>query len=222
MRSRKRWRLRPKTAFLRACSSEVCWMNRAVVVDLFVEDRGHEALLKPLLERLGRERHRDVSVQVRAARGGHGNALAELALYQKSVLKRGLTMPDLLVIAIDANCSSFTQARASIEQHLEQQFADRAVPACPDPHVERWYLADLNTFHRVVGIRPRIGRQKCQRDVYKALLAQAVINAGHPPTLGGLEFADELASAMDFYRAGKADNSLKHFLEEAAARLKSA
>jgi hypothetical protein len=197
-------------------------MNRPITIDLFVEDRGHEALLKPLLERLGREQERDVSVQVRAARGGHGRALAEFALYQDSVLKGAVSMPDLLVVAIDANCSSFREARASIEKELQEAFEDRTIAACPDPHVERWYLADLDAFHRVVGTRPKVGKQKCDRDVYKALLAQAVVNAGHPPTLGGLEFAEELAAAMSFYRAGKADNSLKHFLEAATARLKSA
>ncbi len=157
-----------------------------------------------------------------AARGGHGRALAELTLYQESVIGGLVGMPDLLVVAIDANCSTFTQARAVIEGQLQNAFAGRTIPACPDPHIERWYLADLNSFHRIVGVRPKIGRQKCQRDVYKALLAQAVVDTGHPATLGGLEFSEELAAAMNFYRAGKADNSLKHFLEDATARLKSA
>jgi len=196
-------------------------MNRCTVIDLFVEDVGHEALLRPLLERLGREQQKEVSVQVRAARGGHGRALAELVLYQASVSTGAVSMPDLLVVAIDANCSSFTKARAAIEDRLQESLRGRTIHACPDPHIERWYLADLNTFHQVVGLRPKIGKQKCKRDIYKDLLARAVVAAGHPPTLGGLEFAEELAAKMDFYRAGKAEKSFKHFLGEAIARLQS-
>jgi hypothetical protein len=199
-------------------------MSSPLVTDLFVEDRGHEELLRPLLERIGREQNKPIGVRVRQARGGHGRVLQELSLYQESVLKGvgGMSLPDLLVVAIDANCSAFQAARTNIQAQLKGEFRDRAICACPDPHVERWYLADLTAFHQVVGRAPAVGQQKCKREVYKALLAQSVAAAGHPPLLGGIEFARELAEAMDFYRAGKADNSLKHFLEEATARIKSA
>ena len=197
-------------------------MSSRVVTDLFVEDRGHEELLRPLLERIGREQQKPIAVRVRQARGGHGRVLEELSLYQESVLKGagGMTLPDLLVVAIDSNCSAFQAARTAIQDRLKDEFRDRAVCACPDPHVERWYLADLTAFHQVVGVTPVVGKQKCQRDVYKALLAKAVADAGHPPLLGGIEFARELVEAMDFFRAAKADHSLKHFLDEAGTRLK--
>jgi hypothetical protein len=198
-------------------------MSSPLTADLFAEDRAHEELLRPLLARMGREQQVDLRLRVRSARGGHSRALKELALYQQSVLKGvgGTTLPDLLIVAIDGNCQTFHEARALINGHLDERFRDRTVHACPDPHVERWYLADLEAFHRVVGITPSVGKPKCQRDVYKRVLAQAVADAGHPPTLGGIEFARELAEALDYFRAGKADNSLKHFLDEAASRLKS-
>jgi len=198
-------------------------MSNPLRIDLFAEDRGHEELLRPLLERLAREQGKDARVAVRSARGGHPRAVAELKLYQKSVLKRigGETLPDLLVVAIDGNCSSFASAQQTIRDALGKEFQDRTISASPDPHIERWFLADLEAFHQVVGAAPAVGKQKCERDVYKRLLAHAVREAGHPPTLGGIEFARELAEAMDYYRAGKADSSLKHFLEEVTARLKS-
>ncbi len=199
-------------------------MSSPLVTDLFVEDRGHEELLRPLLERIGREQNKPIGVRVRQARGGHGRALEELSLYQESVLKAvgGMSIPDVLIVAIDANCSAFQAARTTIQARLKDEFRDRTICACPDPHVERWYLADMTAFHQVVGPAPAIGKQKCERDVYKALLAQAVVAAGHPSLLGGIEFGRELAEAMDYFRAGKADNSLKHFLDEATARFKSA
>lgn len=81
-------------------------MNSPVVVDLFVEDHAHEEFLKAMLHRLAREEGKTIMVRVRSARGGHGRVLSEFSLYQKSVLKApgDMTMPDLLVIAIDANC----------------------------------------------------------------------------------------------------------------------
>jgi hypothetical protein len=97
----------------------------------------------------------------------------------------------------------------------------RVVAACPDPHVERWYLDDPDSFHKVVGYHPIVGREKCIRDHYKKLLADAVRQGGHPPTLGGIEFADELIANMDLYRAGQNDSSLKNFIDELRAKLKN-
>jgi hypothetical protein len=73
----------------------------------------------------------------------------------------------------------------------------------------------------VVGVTPSLKQQKCERDYYKNLLSQAVVNAGHPATLGGIEFARELVDGMSYYRAGRADSSLKHFIEKLSAWFKS-
>ncbi len=195
-------------------------MNEPLFVDLFVEDRAHEDLLRPLLLRLAREQARRVSLRVRTARGGHSRAIAELKSYQVVVERGGLAAPDLLVVAVDANCSAFAKARQAVAQAVRAAFKDRAIIACPDPHIERWYLADPQSFHDVVGVRPRVKKRKCERGIYKSILADAVIQAGHPPTLGGIEFAADLVGAMDLYRAAKAEPSLKHFIDETEAQLK--
>jgi hypothetical protein len=41
-----------------------------------------------------------------------------------------------------------------------------------------------------------------------------------PRSLGGVEFAEELVNAMDFYRAGRRDPSLKAFISELTSQLK--
>ena len=198
-------------------------MSSPLTVDLFVEDRAHEEFLKAMLRRIAAEQERSLSVRVRSARGGHPRVLEELTLYQKSVLKapESLSMPDLLVIAIDANCKRWNGARKEIQVTIQSQFAQLSVVACPDPHIERWYLADPDSFAQVVGIRPTVGKRKCERDRYKAILSKAIVDAGHPVTLGGIEFAQELVAAMDFYRAGKTEGSLKHFLDETIAHIKT-
>lgn len=180
-------------------------MSAELSVDLFAEDRAHEEFVAAVLTRLAREENRAIRLHVRSARGGHGRALKELETYQVSVLKgvADLRIPDLLCIAIDANCQSFSDASKAIVKSIRAELQDRAIVACPDHHIERWYVSDPESFHRAVGAFPQTPKPKCERGMYKRVLARAVIDGGHPPTLGGIEFAPEIVAAMDFYRAAK-------------------
>lgn len=197
-------------------------MSSPAAVDVFVEDRAHEAFLVPLLVRIAREEDVPVVPRVRSALGGHARAIAELKLYQDLVRRgaAGTTYPDLLIVGVDGNCSTFAKARQAIEDATHPPLSERLVVASPDPHVERWYLADPESFKTVVGQRPTVGKKKCVRDHYKRLLARAVRLAGHPAPLGGIEFAPELVEGMDLYRAGKADHSLKAFFDDLRGKLR--
>jgi len=187
-------------------------MSRSTI-DLFVEDRAHEEFLKAMISRLSAEERRETVIRVRSARGGRGRVLEEFELYQEAV-RRGLSsIPDILVVAVDANCASFHETLKSLASRLKEGFEGRAVYACPDPHVERWYMADPESFAEVVGAEPPRERRKCERDRYKRHLVEAIRKGGHTPTLGGVEFAIELAQKMDLYRAGKNEPSLKAFVE---------
>lgn len=184
-------------------------------IDLFAEDRAHELFVSALIRRILAERGVGARVKTRVARGGHGKALEELRAYQMAVLKRlvGLAPPDLLVVVIDANCRGWPRARDEISREIRAEVAAERVVACPDPHVERWFFADPEAFSKVVGVDRQPGRRKCERDYYKKLLREAVAEAGHPPGLSGLEFADELAREMDLYRAGRNEPSLGHLVD---------
>jgi len=198
-------------------------MSEPIVIDLFAEDLAHQELLTPLVERVARAEGRQVHMRVLAARGGHGVAVREFRTYQRARLRGiGGGLPNLVVVAIDANCRSATEARRRVTRALEPQFADLCVRACPDPHIERWYLADLQAFHEVVGHTPSVPKAKCERDLYKQILTRAVLDAGHPAPLGGIEFARELAEAMDFARAGKSDRSFERFVQDLSGRLRLA
>ncbi len=198
-------------------------MSSALAVDLFVEDRAHEEFLLPMLLRVAREESVTVESRVRSARGGHGRVLEELRLYEDAASKgvARMMIPDLLIAGIDGNCTPSARAKKEIEKVNQPSFVGRLVTACPDPHIERWYLADPESFKAVVGRQPRIGPRKCKRDYYKGVLANAVRQAGHPSTLGGLEFAREIVEAMDLYRAGKNDRSLKAFVDSLRAALRT-
>lgn len=191
-------------------------MAKALTVDLFAEDRAHEEFLGPLVRRIAAECGVAIELRVRSARGGYAPAIRELKTYQRLLLNRGTQQfPDLLVVAMDSNCKGIADAQKRIRNELDSKLRNITIEACPDPHIERWFLADLESFHHVVGITPSVPQDKCVRDYYKGILAKAVIDAGHPPTLGGIEFATELIQQMDFYRAGKADSSFKTFISAA-------
>lgn len=198
-------------------------MGRRVHVEIFAEDRAHEELLKPLLVRVCREEGFAVSLQVRTGRGGHAKAVNEFETYQKiaEMGRPAWKAPDLLIVAIDGNCTTFGRMKSRIAGSTRSAFRHMLVSACPDPHVERWFLADPDSFCDVVGYRPDVGPDKCERNHYKRILRESVARGGHLPTLDGIEFASELAERMDLYRAGKRDPSLKSFLDDLRSRLRS-
>ena len=199
-------------------------MSEPLLVEFFVEDDAHRQLLVPLVERVGREQELALRCQVRNARGGHAGAMGSFERYQLLREKGvgGTMIPAILVVAIDGNCSSFTETTRNIRRATRDRFVHMLVTACPDPHIERWYLADPQSFQAVVGTRPSVTRRKCARGHYKEMLAAAVSGAGHPPTLGGVEFGRELADAMDLFRAGKNDSSFKAFVGDMRKRLRRA
>jgi len=196
-------------------------VKRAIVVDIFVEDFAHEKFLSAVLARLGREAGREVRQHVRSGRGGHAKAVEAMVQTQRWLLAGGIQRPlaDLFVVGIDGNCTTAAEKRKEIRGRCRGEFVDRLVIACPDPHIEKWFMVDPESFHQVVEARPMVGKDKCQRDYYKHLLASTVGGAGHPVLLGGIELAEDLVKAMDLFRAGKADPALGTFLDELRAAL---
>jgi hypothetical protein len=183
-------------------------------LELFCEDIAHEEFISSLVLRIAREEGVRIDLRVRSGRGGQGRAEHELLLFQTVVLGGKVVSPDLVVVAIDANCRGFDSARKAIMQKLKPDLASRTTLACPDPHIECWYVCDPVTFKDVVGSQPRIGNLKCERGYYKSVLRDAVRDSGLPATLGGVEFAHELVEAMDLYRAGRSNRALKAFVDD--------
>jgi hypothetical protein len=195
-------------------------MSNPIVIELFAEDYAHEAFLVPLLHRLVQGEGRTADVRVRSSVGGHGRALAEYRLQQRTLLRGGTPLPDLFTVCIDANCKRYAQARQEILQVTDEALSGRAVIGCPDPHVERWYMDDAASFAAVVGRAPRVRQGKCVRDYYKTALARAVREAGHPAPLNGIEFASEIVAGMDLFRAARNDRSLSAFISSVRSVLR--
>lgn len=191
-------------------------------IDLYCEDSGHEQFARALLKRLASELGLRPSINTVSGRGGHGQAISEFKAWQRAVTGgRGLghEIPDLLVLMIDANCSGWTPVRRDVEQAVNPATFPHCAIGCPDPHVERWCLADPLAVQEVLGIPPPPDPGKCERRLYKQLLRQTIQSAGQPILTNEMEYAPDLVSAMDFFRAGKAQPSLKHFVEEIRSAL---
>lgn len=188
-------------------------------VDLFAEDQAHELFVSALLQRIFAEEDCALRLSVVSAVGGHGRAIAELKNYQRTVVKGllGRTRPDLALLVIDANCRGLVDARNDVRGAIDVGAAGEAIVACPDPHLERWFFADPEAFQRAVGTHQQPGRRKCDRDRYKAMLKEAVVRAGHFPSLDGLEFTRDVVREMDLYRAGVNEPSLGSLIDEVRA-----
>ena len=179
---------------------------------LFVEDFGHETVLNSLLLRFSSQYGIPIDISPRSVRGGHGRVITELRQYIRDIRRDREPLPDLLIVATDANCKGFVKRRQEIEEATEG-FADRLIPAIPDPHIERWLLLDSGAFKAVLGKGCAAPDLKCERDRYKRLLQDAVRNAGLTPLLGGMEHAEALVAVMDLVRLEYADESLGSLLK---------
>jgi len=91
----------------------------------------------------------------------------------------------------------------------------------PDPHIERWYLADSRGLQQVLEANtvPQVPAYKCERGRYKQALRDAIRQTGIIAPLGGLEYGSDIAETLDLYTVGKSDASFKHFVDELRAGL---
>ncbi len=174
-------------------------------ISLFAEDFGHEAVLVPLIGCVAAQYEVEANVRPVSVRGGFGQVAAELEEYVQALLRFKESLPDLVVIATDANCEGFRSRRDGLRQ-IAKPIDDRVVYAVPDPHVERWLLRDPAAFKAVLGTPCKIPDQKCGRDRYKSLLIQAVRAAGAAPLPEGMEYAEDLVRQMDLGPTTKDDD----------------
>lgn len=182
-------------------------------ITLFCEDRGHEQFVRSVVQRLAGEQSIRPVLRAINARGGEGRARAEFRTWQRTFLT-GSGTPDLLVLVIDGNCHGWSATKSELDDDVDTTLIPRHVVGCPDPHIERWYMADPQTFRQVVGVAPGADPGKCERELYKQIVEEAVRRAQLPLLTGIADLAPDLVEAMDLYRAGKNQASLKSFFDD--------
>ncbi|WP_148261063.1 hypothetical protein [Conexibacter woesei] len=172
-----------------------------------------------MINRCAREEGVAVTLNVPTAKFGIPRLRSELAAFQ-SVLKRSGGAPDILVIMIDANAEGVASRRRQIDAVLDRDVIPVSVCGVPDPYVERWLLADPVSFAETFGHEPEGGRVRTRKE-WKARLVKALERGGQIVTQGGAEFAEEIVSAMDLYRAGRIAPSLNAFISDLRTTLRT-
>lgn len=129
-------------------------------------------------------------------------------------------LPDLIIVGTDGNREGFSERKKAIEQ-VTSGFADLVICAIPDPHIERWLLLDSAAFKTVLGKGCQAPDQKFEKDRYKKLLMEAVLEAGLMPILGGIEHAPDIVNAMDFQRVAQSDRSFRRFFRALQQRFEN-
>jgi len=186
---------------------------------LFVEDYGHEIFIKALIIRLANENNIAISIIPRSVRGGHGRVISELKAYLKTIEYEKEGLPDLIIVATDANCKRYAERKKDIEEILPK-YQNIIICAIPEPHIERWLLLDSSAFKTVFGKGCDAPDQKCDRDRYKRLLLEAMRTTGINPPLGGMEYAEDIVNALDLDRIYGLDESLNKFIKELRSKIK--
>lgn len=180
-------------------------------IALFGEDRTHRLVVSALIQRVADEQQVEVNPVWHQAVGGHGRMKHELNHYLRALHQHRELLPDLIVAATDANCKGLNaRAREITNPHTP---TPPMVLAIPDPHIERWLLLDGAAFKAVFNRGCRAPDRKCDRDRYKRLLVEAIRVAGVIPSLGGIEYAEDIMRHLDIDRASRADASFRHFVD---------
>ncbi len=189
---------------------------------LYCEDIAHETVLSSLIRRLSEETNVPTEVLVRSATGGVGRVIRELRQFIRQFSRESNPepIPDLMIIARDANCQGVMDRERELTDVMKDYSGGHAF-AIPDPHIERWLLLDSAAFKMVFGKGCSPPDQKCDKDRYKELLRHAIRDADQVALLGGIEYAEDIVKAMDFSRIEAADsNSFGRFLKEMRRHLK--
>lgn len=187
-------------------------------IALFGEDYAHQQVISALVQRLANAQEVGVRLDWRNAVRGYGKVIQELNAYLRDLTSQGGSQPDLIIAATDANCSGWNERIREIGRpHAPAPM----ILAVPDPHIERWLLLDGAAFKSVFGQGCDAPDLKCSRDRYKQLLTKAIYATGITPSLGGIEFAEDIVQKLDIERAMRADRSLRRFVEELRAIFQS-
>lgn len=183
----------------------------------FVEDAAQENLVCALVSRAGMLAGCDTGSWTGSVRVGHGKGgtITAFDTFLRDIGRDPL--PELLVVCVDADCAG-NKTRQALHQVIQHRnYAGAVLLAVPDPHVERWYMADPVALQLVAGCPglPPVPPARCRKDLFKAALRKAFVDGGIEPVLGGSEFADDIVGRMDLYRARQNDASLDRFFRDA-------
>lgn len=184
---------------------------------LFGEDIAHKQVIESLVLRLVPEDTEGINLFWECERGGSAVDTA-LKIYFQELKKGEVFPPSLLVVVKDGNFKGWNRRYKEVKDNIKKGLGNDLmidyIIGIPDPHIERWLLLDSEAFKIVVGRGCNPPSYNKERDYYKNYLINAVIEAGKTPTLGGIEFAEEIVKHMNIQKAMDVDKSFKKFVED--------
>jgi hypothetical protein len=186
---------------------------------MFCEDSFHEKFIGALLRRFGTEYGAGIHLSPFSSRGGLPRMHGEFKEFLRDMARDRHSLPDSLIVVVDANCQRYNGRKKLIDGVLEAypQFQGLVTYAIPDPHIERWMLVDSSAFQKVFERGCTLPALKCVRDEYKKLLRKEIRESGIDAPLGGEEFAEEIVMAMDLHYVEAHEPSFGLFLRSLKA-----
>jgi len=201
-------------------------MGGKVRIAYFLEDIAQEKFLRALVRRMAQKTglsHDNLVEDVRNATGGSTRVLAELRRFLADVQSASTNPYQILIVAIDSNCTKYTKVRNTITAIIrDANYHSPVVLAIPNPYIERWYVMDPEAFKSATSAQvvSKLPRKHRQRDSYKKILRDALHSAGITPVLGGTEYGEQVARQIDLYKAEKADKSFGYFARDLEQELR--
>jgi hypothetical protein len=188
-------------------------------VILFCEDSFHEKFIGALLQRFQEEQQIVVNSRFLSSQGGLPRMHGEFKDFLRDVARDRHSPPDAVIVVVDANCQGYNERKTLMEGVLQHypQFQRLVSYAIPDPHIERWMLADPQAFQAVFDRGCTVPAVKCAKDEYKRLLREEIRQSGIEAPLGGEEYAEDIVKAMDLARVEIHEPSLGLFLKDLKA-----
>jgi hypothetical protein len=184
-------------------------------ITLFCEDSFHEKFIGAMLRRFGNEYGVGVTSKFLSAQGGLPRMHWEFKRFLHDLSRQRQQLPDSIIVVVDANCQGYNGRKDVMQGVLAfyPQFQQLVSYAIPDPHIERWMLADSKAFQSVFDRGCTLPGVKCAKDEYKKLLRREIRESGIEAPLGGEEYAEDIVMAMNLGQVEGREPSLGLFLK---------
>ena len=181
-------------------------------ISLFAEDEAHEDFLTTLAQRFAETYRVEIEMTTYSVSGGYGRVISELKQYHRDLQSHQEALPHLILVGTDGNCKKPPEREQEIRQAISG-FTDFVISAIPEPHIERWLLLDAEAFKTVFGKGCPAPDKKCERERYKRLLLNAILQAGSEPSLTNFGYVADIVNAMNFQRMARRNDSLGRLLK---------
>jgi hypothetical protein len=188
-------------------------------ITLFCEDSFHERFVGALLKRFREELRIRFNSRFLSSQGGLPRMHGELKDFLRDLERERQSPPDAVIVVVDANCKGYNGRRSEMDGVVSHypQFEQMVSYAIPEPHIERWMLADPPAFQTVFGRGCTLPAVKCAKGEYKRLLRDEIRQSGIEAPLGGEEFAEDIVGVMDLAQVEAREPSLGLFLKSLRA-----